>query len=190
MPDSLALQCRMRIAVSGTHASGKSTLIADFAARHPHYDTMPDPFELIDERFDRPGPAMFLQQLRIAAERLDQADAADVIAERSPLDFLAYLAALEQLGRTTSSAEVLDRARELTANALHHVDLLAVLPLAPRDGIRAGGDEDPELREAMDAALLDLVDDADLIPAQTRVVEIAGDRAARLHRLEQALSET
>jgi hypothetical protein len=177
----------MRIAVSGTHASGKSTLIADFAARHPHYETMPDPFELIDERFDQPSPAMFLRQLRIAAERLERADAADVIAERSPLDFLAYLAALDQLGRATASAEVLERARALTASTLHHVDLLVVLPLTAGGGIRVGADEDLELREAMDAALLELVDDADLILAQTRVVEITGDREARLVALESAI---
>jgi hypothetical protein len=178
----------MRIAVSGTHASGKSTLIADFAARHPRYEAMPDPFELIDERFDRPNPAMFLQQLRIAAERLDETDAADVIAERSPLDFLAYLMALEQLGRATASADVLERARALTASALGHVDLIVVLPLTGRDGIRAGADEDLELREAMDAALLELVGDADLIPAKTRVVEITGDREARLVALESAVN--
>ena len=60
----------MRIVVSGTHASGKSTLIADVAAALPDYAVLPDPFELLDERFDQPGPAMFLQQLRAAADRL------------------------------------------------------------------------------------------------------------------------
>ena len=64
----------MRIAVSGTHASGKSTLIADFAAAHPHYVTMPDPFELLDEEFDQPSAGMLLRQLRVAADRLEQTD--------------------------------------------------------------------------------------------------------------------
>ncbi|MFC4138171.1 MULTISPECIES: hypothetical protein [unclassified Microbacterium] len=35
----------MRIVVSGTHASGKSTLIDAFAAEHPEYRVLPDPFE-------------------------------------------------------------------------------------------------------------------------------------------------
>jgi hypothetical protein len=43
----------------GTHASGKSTLIADFARRHPEYAVFADPFELIDESDDRPAAAMF-----------------------------------------------------------------------------------------------------------------------------------
>ena len=34
----------MRIVVSGTHASGKSTLIADFLAARPEYLSLGDPF--------------------------------------------------------------------------------------------------------------------------------------------------
>ncbi|WP_417555848.1 hypothetical protein [Microbacterium sp.] len=48
----------MRIVVSGTHASGKSTLISDFALRHPGFTVLPDPFELLDEASDAPGAAM------------------------------------------------------------------------------------------------------------------------------------
>ncbi|MET2010200.1 hypothetical protein ABXJ56_01490 [Microbacterium chocolatum] len=179
----------MRIVVSGTHASGKSTLIGDVVAALPSYTVLPDPFELIDERFDQPGPAMFLQQLRVAADRLEDDPPADLIAERGPLDFLAYLAALDELGRGAASDEAIARAREMTASALRAVDLLAILPLAEGDGIRPGEDEDLELREATDAALLDLLDDAELIPATTGVVEITGDRAARRRALISAIAE-
>lgn len=179
----------MRIAVSGTHASGKSTLVADFAAAHPQYETMPDPFELIDEQVDQPTAGMLLRQLRLSADRLEDTDSPDVIAERSPLDFLAYLLALGELDRATASHEVLERARELTASALRHVDLLVVLPLNARDRIRIGDDEDPDLREATDAALLDLIDDPDLILGTTRVLEITGDRARRLSTLQGAVRD-
>ena len=179
----------MHIAISGTHASGKSTLIADFAAAHPHFETLSDPFELIDEQFDQSNAGMLLRQLRLSADRLEQPDSPDVIAERAPLDFLAYLFALAKLNRATASVEVLERARELTTSALRHVDLLAVLPLNSRDVIWIDDDEDPDLREAMDAALLDLIDDADLIQATTRVLEITGDRAARLAALEAAMTD-
>ena len=39
----------MRIAVSGTHCSGKSTLLQDFAAAHRDYESVPEPYELLDE---------------------------------------------------------------------------------------------------------------------------------------------
>lgn len=176
----------MRIVVSGTHASGKSTLVADFAAAHPRYETLPDPFELLDEHDDQPGPSMLLRQLRVSADRLEHAGSPDIIAERSPLDFLAYLLALDELERATASDDVLERAREIAASALRHVDLLVILPLNARDRVWIGADEDPDLREATDAALLDLIDDPDLIAGTTHVLEITGDRATRLAALEAA----
>ena len=47
------------------------------------------------------------------------------------------------------------------------------------------GDEDPELRAAMNEALLDLVDDPDLVGERTRVIEVSGDRASRLAALAE-----
>ncbi|MCW3492106.1 ATP-binding protein [Microbacterium sp. SSM24] len=179
----------MRIVVSGTHASGKSTLISDFALRHPAFDVLADPFELIPEDWDAPGAAMFAAQLRVSADRLRSADAAvDLIAERGPLDFLAYLLALDERTDGSISADLLDRARALTAQALRRVDVLAVLPLTAADGIEAGADEDLELRVAMNDILLDLLDDPDLIGGRTEVVEIAGSRDDRLRALEAVIA--
>ncbi|MGD9607025.1 MAG: hypothetical protein AB7V10_06035 [Leucobacter sp.] len=85
----------MRVVISGTHGSGKSTLIGDFAAAHREWAILPEPIEI-------------------------------------------------------------------------------------------GADEDLELREAMDLSLLELADDPDLAGA-ARVVEITGDHARRLARLEGAI---
>ena len=107
----------MRIVVSGTHASGKSTLIADFARRHPEYAVFADPFELIDESDDRPAAAMFAMQLRLAADRLIEADSGEkIIAERGPLDFLAYLLALDELGCTALDRSTISNAIVRTHN--------------------------------------------------------------------------
>lgn len=168
----------MRIVVSGTHASGKSTLISDFAARHPEFVVLPDPFESIDEAWDEPGAAMFAAQLRVAAHRLhDHRPGDDVIAERGPLDFLAYLRAV--------GSEPPERAWEIAAEAMRQVDLLVVLPLASPDSIPVAADEHPALRAAMNDELLDLVDDPDLV-ADTTVLELAGAAAERLAALESA----
>ena len=37
----------MRIAVSGSHSVGKSTLIAGFLSRHPEYAHEPEAFEVL-----------------------------------------------------------------------------------------------------------------------------------------------
>jgi predicted ATPase len=171
----------MRIVVSGTHASGKSTLISDFALRHPGFTVLPDPFDLMDETWDTPNAALFAAQLRVAATRLSSAESAgDVIAERGPIDFLAYLAALADLGRPSVGRDDLARLRATTAEAMAHVDLLVVLTLEVPDVIRVPDDEDPGLRTAMDAHLLDLCDDDELIGAVGRVVEVGGSPQQRL----------
>lgn len=173
----------MRIVVSGTHASGKSTLISDFARRHPQFVVLTDPFESMDEADDTPRAGMFAAQLRIAAERLTEDGPADVIAERGPLDFLAYLLALADLTGRPLDEDVLRLATDRTAEALSTVDLLVVLPLTSADVIDVPTDEHLALREAMNDVLLELVDDPDIV-GRTRVVELTGSPARRLHALE------
>lgn len=176
----------MRIVVSGTHASGKTTLIADFAAAHPEFEVLGDPFELVDGATEEPDAGTFFAQLRFAAARLADEDVrAQVIAERGALDFVAYLEALDALGRPTRSRELLRRGAELAAAAAVHVDLLVVL--TPEPSIHVGQDEDPELRAAMHDALLELVDDGDLV-GDAPVVELGGDPATRLAGLEAVLA--
>ncbi len=178
----------MRIVVSGTHASGKSTLISDFASRHRDFAVLADPFDSLDERWDSPTASPFAAQLRISADRLVPRDSAGhVIAERGPLDFLAYLLAIDGMGGSLSP-ELDQRARAITREALERVDLLVVLPLTAADQIVVGEDEHPVLREAMNDVLLDLLDDSDLIGPGTSIVEIAGRPPERLLALESAVS--
>ncbi|WP_460634078.1 AAA family ATPase [Leifsonia lichenia] len=175
----------MRIVVAGTHASGKSTLISDFVLRHPEFAVLPDPFELVDEAWDAPGAGMFAAQLRIAADRLLDDDLGkDVIAERGPVDFLAYLLALAELSGVPAMDDLVERATALTTAALDRVDVLVVLPLTASDPIHVTADEDPELRAAMNDILLELVDDPAVIGDRVTAAEITGDPAARLAALE------
>lgn len=170
----------MRIVVSGTHGSGKSTLIADFVARHAEYLALGDPFEYLD--LDDPsGEASFAAQLRLTASRVrETAGEPAVISERGPLDFVAYLTALEQLGR--SDGELIARATTIADASLTDVDLVVILPLDGHHPIRVPVDEDPALREAMDAALLDLADERE-DSGGTRFLTLGGDPASRLRDL-------
>lgn len=181
----------MRIVVSGTHASGKSTLISDFALRHPDFTVLPDPFDLIDEAWDQPSETAFARQLRVAAQRLAPGEVAgNVIAERGPLDFLAYMLALHEVTGAPGSSELIERSAIVTAEALAHVDLLVVLPLDSADAIDVGADEDPELRSAMNDVLMELVDDPDLVGSRLKVAEVVGSPSDRLRQLEALVSES
>ncbi|MFZ2963216.1 MAG: AAA family ATPase [Rhodoglobus sp.] len=177
----------MRVVISGTHGSGKSTLISDFALLHSTWMILPDPYEDVDTAEATPGASLFAHQLRIAAHRLGEPADGHVIAERGPLDFVAYLIALDDLRRSSTSAELTGRSIEVAAEAMRLVDLLVVLPLSEVDAIEIGDDEDLELRDAMNLALLDLVDDPELTGGAT-VVEITGNQQERLARLLESIA--
>jgi tRNA nucleotidyltransferase (CCA-adding enzyme) len=93
-----------------------------------------------------------------------------VIYERCPLDFLAYLNALD----ASSTAALAERVSE----TMRQLDLIVYLPLddAPSD------DEFPKLRKAMDQQLSRL-----LTEANVTVVEATGSTAQRLRAIENAI---
>ncbi|MGN6186474.1 MAG: AAA family ATPase [Thermoanaerobaculia bacterium] len=178
----------MRIAISGTHCSGKSTLIEDFLARHRDYVHEPEPYEWLDEAIsDEVTTDDFWRQLEISVDRLrTYARDANVIAERSPIDFIAYMLALDE-----HDSQTIASAAELAAEGLAHIDLLVVLPLNDRDGIECPESEDLELREAMNEQLLELTttDAYSLFAsASPRIVEIRGTPEQRLRMLEKFVS--
>lgn len=182
----------VRIAVSGTHCSGKSTLIEDFAAVHRDYLHEPEPYEWLEEMYGEPTVDDFYRQLEISVERLSShGPGVRVIAERSPVDFLAYILALQDLARAGQDCALTATAAELAAAGLAHVDLLVVLPLNDRDGIDAPESEDPELREAMNERLLDLIASdpyALFVSGSPRMIELHGTPQQRLHALERAVA--
>jgi hypothetical protein len=184
----------VRIAVSGTHCSGKTTLIDDFIAAHPDYVREPEPYEWLEdgEPFsDEPTVDDFRRQLEVSVERLrNYAPGTQVIAERSPIDFLAYILAQNDLKREGRDCELITSAAELAAEGMRHLDLLVILPLNDRDGIAVPESEDPELREAMNDRLLDLINDDEyalFASGSPRVIEVQGTRSQRLQLLEQAI---
>jgi hypothetical protein len=180
----------MRIAISGTHASGKSTLISDFLAVHPEYAHEPEPFELLDDARDDLDADAFFHQLQISVQQLRSYSIdARVIAERCPVDFLAYLMALDELGRGGRSRELLHRAAPLTAAAMEHVDLLVILPLNPVDDITVPQSEDPELREVMNEFLLEISGDTELVSERSVVLELTGSRGRRLAALDSVAAQ-
>lgn len=182
----------MRIAVSGTHCSGKSTLVADFLKVHEKFVHEPEPYEWLQELYgetfaDRPTVDDFYRQLEVSVERLcSYPSNADFIAERSPIDFVAYILAIADLGRGGPAGNMLDHAVTLARRGTERLDRIAFLPLPAGDRIIAPESEDLELREATNARLIELFaeDEFDLLGNHVRVVEIGGTAIERLRTLE------
>ena len=167
----------MRIAVVGTHGVGKSTLIEEFLRVHPEFVHEPEPYTTLVEDYGEefsaePCVEDFLRQLEFNLERVGQHAATEnVIYERCPLDFLAYLNALD----ASNTETLMDRIFE----AMQQLDLIVYLPLDDA----SGADEFPKLRKAVDRQLSELLTTANVV-----VVEATGTTAQRLRAVENALS--
>lgn len=182
----------MRIAVTGTHGSGKTTLIEDFVAAHSSYAREEEPYWALAQQgvvfADGASLPDLEEQLEASAELiLARAGDTDVIFDRCPIDFTAYL-------EVVGDGEGLDwtpPGRQLTRieRAIESLDLLVFVPLTQPDDI-AVPIELPRLRAKVDCRLKSIVrDDALglLDGSHPRLVEIVGTRAERLRRLSEAV---
>lgn len=171
----------MRIAVSGTHATGKSTLVAALAPLLPHYQLVEEPYyALLDEGHAfaaEPSREDFELQLERSLRMLAGTAAPDVLFDRCPADYLGYLAALPGAGAETLAAWL-----PPAAEALASLGLIVFVPIERPDRAGAAVTEGRRLRARVDAVLREmLVDDAWGLDA--RVLEVRGtpeDRARQV----------
>ena len=173
----------MRIAVTGTHGSGKTTLVEDFVAANPHYEHMPEPYWVLVQQgvvFANGATVADLEeQLRQSCALILAATEPDVVFDRCPLDFLAYLDVVSagEGFEWSPDGKLLGRIEK----ALSTLDLIAFVPLKRPDEITVPI-EFPKLRARVDARLNTMLrdDDLGLLADGPRVVEVAGTREGRV----------
>lgn len=190
----------MRIAVSGTHCCGKSTLINDFLLRHPDFDHEPEPYAVLVEQYGEvfaaePTLDDFYRQLEFNVDRLRRHRSGDrVIYERCPVDFLAYSLALCDLGRPRDTERLVEDSLAIVSAALDHLDLIVFLPLDDLDdGSTIPDSEDSELRSEVNSRLVGIFYHDDLNVFATNrpaFLEARGSTAQRLKTLESFLGTT
>jgi predicted ATPase len=176
----------MRIAVSGTHCTGKSTLIDEFLRAHKDFAPEPEPYMVLVEDFseefsDEPRVDDFFRQLEFNANRLRQhARGESVIYERCPLDFLAYIDAL--------NSESVEAAVDPVAEAIQFLELIVYVPLD--DSIEVPDEEYPKLRKAVDRRLSAIFRENKfglISSSGAVVVEATGSTVQRLRIVEDAM---
>jgi hypothetical protein len=183
----------VRIAVSGAHHVGKTTLIEAFARAHPEYDAEPEPYHALSEAgaafADPPTEDDYLEQLEHSTGRIEErAGEANVVFDRCPLDFVAYL---QVLAVRAGEDFDFDDHREEVASALEGLDLIVFIPATDRS---FDGDDIayPKLRKAVDRRLqaILLEDELSLFEAgKPRIVELSGPTEARLRDLSQLVGK-
>ena len=168
----------MRIAVSGTHLTGKSTLVEALADALPNHEIVDEPYHLLEEdghEFAHP-PSLedFELQLERSIENIEQAPA-DALFDRSPVDFIAY-------SLTHPEADAFDTSAWLSRvqAALDELDLIVFVPIEDPDRIAVASEEDA--RTEVDALLKDILLEG-RHSLEVEVMEVSGTLSARVKQV-------
>jgi predicted ATPase len=171
----------MRIAVSGSHLVGKTTLAEALADALPRYQFVPEPYHLLEEDGHAFAEMPSIEDFELQLERSIQCiqeSGTDVIFDRCPLDILGYL-----ITHRDAEAFRLEDWMQRVQESVAELDMIVFVPIEEPDRI-AVSHSDARLRDEVDAVLRDMiVDDAyglgfDVVTASGAVAE----------RLRQALA--
>lgn len=176
----------MRIAISGSHLVGKSTLAEELGARLAGHLVVDEPYRLLEEEGyefpDQPDVDDFVVQLRCSL-RLLASSRHNVIFDRCPLDFLGYILALP-------GARAFDLQPWLTVieSRLATLDLLVFVPVTfAADSIPPPPDN--HFRLAVDGVLRDLLMADELgVCGDLEVVEVTGPVGHRVNEVMRRIS--
>jgi predicted ATPase len=196
----------MRIAVSGSHSLGKSTLVDDWVARYPEFTREEEPYRALGLY----GPYQILFrdestrlhngiQLYYSLSRVNRyaAQADDVIFDRAPVDYLAYSQYTADAGSTDIDDAFVMSMVAAVIESLDRLDIIAFVPKSDEwpvemeaDGIRP---TDYAYRDAVDAVFKQIYREGryGVISGERHplVVELVGSREDRLDQLARAATE-
>jgi predicted ATPase len=147
------LASTLRLAISGSHATGKSTLAAELRTALAGYTFVEEAyFHLLEEGHEfraKPTTDDIASQLRRSIDLIGSTSDPNVVFERCPVDYLAYLAALR------ADTDTLRYWFQESREALATLDALIFVPVERPDRIAVGSDDQPKLRNAVDRQLRD-----------------------------------
>ena len=196
----------MRIAVSGSHSLGKSTLVNDWVARYPQFTREEEPYRALGLY----GPYQILFrdestrlhngiQLYYSLSRVHRyaAQTDDVIFDRAPVDYLAYSQYTADAGSTDIDDAFVMSMVPAVIESLDRLDIIAFVPKSDEwpvemeaDGIRP---TDYAYRDAVDAVFTQIYREGryGVISGERHplVVELVGSRQDRLDQLARAATE-
>jgi hypothetical protein len=194
----------MRIAVSGSHSLGKSTIVNDWMAQHPGFLREEEPYRALG--LYGPYEILFRDastklhngiQLFYNISRIHRYGnfADDVIFDRAPVDYLAYSQYTANQGTTDIDAAFVESMVPAVRESLDHLDILAFVPRSEDwpvamedDGIRP---VDYAYRDEVDAIFKEIYREGrfQVFPEKNSplLVELGGSRETRLSQLQEAI---
>ena len=196
----------MRIAISGSHSLGKSTLVWDWIKRHPQYTREEEPFraldgEMYDIRFRQESNRLHNGiQMYYNASRVNLYSSINdcVIFDRAPIDYIAYSQYTANKQTTDIDNAFVEAMVPRVRETLQRLDLVVFVPMTDRwpvdmedDGIRP---VDLPYRAEVDAIFKQIYRDErfSVMPDKNRpkLIKLWGSREQRLDRLQQAAASS
>ena len=178
----------MRIGISGTHGTGKTTLAEALSARLPGHVMADEPYYLLEQEGYEfgfpPSPEDYQALLTRSVQSLSSPPLLPAIVfDRTPLDYLAYMAAIGADPAYEASAAALQ-------SALASLNLLVITVITPETEQVLPAAEMPGLRSEMNDALVELVyDDPVNAWGDIPVLELDGPLDGRLGAVLAALDQ-
>jgi predicted ATPase len=170
----------MRIAVSGAHRTGKTTLVEELLRALPTYEVIDEPYYLLAEEGHEFAEMPCLEDFELQLERSIESmaeDEDDRIFDRCPADILAYLI-------THRDSEGFDVERWLprVRSAMERLDLIVFVPVEDPDRVTASEPDDAELRQRVDEKLREIVLE-DRWELGVEVLEVTGTPRERVRQV-------
>jgi predicted ATPase len=170
----------MRIAVSGAHRTGKTTLVEELCRALPTYGAVDEPYHLLEEEghefAEMPCLEDFEFQLARSIESIVE-DEEDRIFDRCPADILAYL-----ITHRESDGFDVERWLPRVRRAMERLDLIVFVPVEQPDRVTVSEADHAALRRAVDEEIREIVLE-DRWEFGVETLEVAGSSRERVRQV-------
>lgn len=168
----------MRIAFTGSHRVGKTSLAAALAEQLPDYDLIEEPYLQLESKGylfpEVPTTEDYIAQFRHSLQQIAK-DSDNLIFDRCPLDLLAYIYVSD------SDKNIQTQYQEMIT-AMAQIDLLIFVPVETPDRIIVPPSDLPRLRLEVDEVLQEWIGDLD-----NDIITVSGTLSNRLLQVEQKI---
>jgi GTPase SAR1 family protein len=141
----------MKIAITGSHRVGKTTLLEKLQENLADYTIRMEPYNELEESgyefSEIPIADDFLKQLEYSIKQIESCDDNEIF-DRCPIDFLAYIQAIDETINIQSPYNRVER-------IMKEIDLLVFVPIEEPDLILCPESDLPKLRKKVNEILND-----------------------------------
>lgn len=172
----------MKIAVSGAHRVGKTTLVENLAEALPDYEcTIEAYYELEELGISFSEEPVFEDYLVMLEHSINQISESgeNVIFDRCPLDMLAYIQAVNRF-KNFDIKILYQRVKD----SMSEIDLLVFVPIEKPDLIDYSETDLPGLRDKVNEILNEWVSDFN-----SNTIEVSGSPSARTEQVIKQISK-